>query len=108
MSRISASLRRAVERRARHRCEYCGLAQAGQEATFHIPRADGGPTTKDNLASRRLVGVGSGSSREVGSITTQPLTPGAWSAEQLAIGIQTQGLLQVFLACLLVAEVHFS
>ena len=36
------------------RCEYCGLAQVGQEATFHIdhivPRDAGGPTTLGNLA----------------------------------------------------------
>lgn len=54
MSDIPASLRRAVVRRARNRCEYCGLSQAGQEATFHIdhvlPRVDGGPTTLENLA----------------------------------------------------------
>lgn len=33
---------------------YCRLAQAGQEATFHLdhiqPRCDGGPTTLENLA----------------------------------------------------------
>ncbi len=43
-----------VTLRARGRCEYCQLAQAGQEATFHIdhivPRAAGGPTTVSNLA----------------------------------------------------------
>jgi hypothetical protein len=36
MSLIGARLRRAVIRRAADRCEYCGLSQAGQEATFHI------------------------------------------------------------------------
>jgi hypothetical protein len=39
---------------ARGRCEYCRLAQVGQEAEFHIdhvrPRAGGGPTTLENLA----------------------------------------------------------
>ena len=43
-----------VTLRARGRCEYCQLAQAGQEATFHIdhivPLAAGGPTTVSNLA----------------------------------------------------------
>jgi hypothetical protein len=43
-----------VIRRAKNRCEYCGLSQAGQEATFHIdhiiPVAAGGTTTADNLA----------------------------------------------------------
>lgn len=54
MSRISARLRRLVTKRARGRCEYCGLAQAGQEATFHIdhiiPRTAEGPTSLGNLA----------------------------------------------------------
>jgi hypothetical protein len=43
-----------VIRRAKNRYEYCGLSQAGQEATFHIdhiiPVAAGGTTTADNLA----------------------------------------------------------
>src|SRR5437763_5634289 len=51
---IPARLRRLVIRRAAGRCEYCGLAQEGQEATFHIdhivPQAAGGRTTLDNLA----------------------------------------------------------
>lgn len=55
MSRqIPAELRRLVIRRAQDRCEYCGLAQAGQEATFHVdhivPMNAGGPTIADNLA----------------------------------------------------------
>ncbi len=36
MSNISFELRRTVEARAKGRCEYCGLSQEGQEATFHI------------------------------------------------------------------------
>ena len=40
--------------RAGNRCEYCRLAQAGQEAASHIdhvvPRAALGPTTANNLA----------------------------------------------------------
>ncbi len=51
---ISPHLRRQVVQRARERCEYCGLAQAGQEATFHIdhvvPVTVGGQTALDNLA----------------------------------------------------------
>jgi hypothetical protein len=47
-------MREAVMTRAADRCEYCGLAQAGQEATFHIdhvvPRSDSGPTELENLA----------------------------------------------------------
>ncbi|MCC7424134.1 MAG: HNH endonuclease [Planctomycetaceae bacterium] len=54
MGDISARLRRLVVDRARNRCEYCGLSQVGQEATFHvdhvIPVSDGGPTAEDNLA----------------------------------------------------------
>jgi HNH endonuclease len=51
---ISASLRRQVIERAGNRCEYCGLAQTGQEATFHIdhvvPAIVGGNTSLENLA----------------------------------------------------------
>ena len=51
---ISAGLRRQVIERADNRCEYCGLAQTGQEAAFHIdhiaPVAGGGGTNLENLA----------------------------------------------------------
>ena len=51
---ISAHLRRQVIQRARSRSEYCGLAQAGQEAAFHIdhvvPVHAGGRTALNNLA----------------------------------------------------------
>ena len=54
MSSIPARMRRFVLERAGQRCEYCGLAQEGQEATFRIdhivPESAGGPTTTDNLA----------------------------------------------------------
>jgi hypothetical protein len=54
MPAIPTSLRRLVIQRAKNRCEYCKLSQAGQVATFHIdhitPVAAGGPTTADNLA----------------------------------------------------------
>jgi hypothetical protein len=54
MSPISIRLRRRVILRAGDRCEYCGLSQEGQEATFHIdhivPVAAGGPTVLENLA----------------------------------------------------------
>ena len=43
-----------VSQRAIGRCEYCGLSQEGQEATFHIdhiiPVAAGGQTIVENLA----------------------------------------------------------
>ena len=54
MSDIPTRLRRLVIRRAADRCEYCGLSQAGQEATFHIdhitPVVAGGATAAANLA----------------------------------------------------------
>jgi hypothetical protein len=54
MNDPNAGLRRLVVKRAGNRCEYCRLAQEGQEATFHIdhikPRALGGETTEGNLA----------------------------------------------------------
>lgn len=54
MGYIPQELRQQVIARADHRCEYCGLSQWGQAATFHIdhvmPLAAGGPTTLDNLA----------------------------------------------------------
>lgn len=54
MKDVPERLRRLVVKRAGSRCEYCGLAQEGQEATFHIdhimPRSASGPSTPDNLA----------------------------------------------------------
>jgi len=51
---IPARLRRLVIQRAAGCCEYCGLSQEGQEATFHIdhviPLAAGGETVAENLA----------------------------------------------------------
>lgn len=54
MSHVSAQIRREVVARANDRCEYCGLTQADQEATFHVdhvvPKIAGGPTDMVNLA----------------------------------------------------------
>lgn len=54
MTSVSARLRLQVVKRAGDRCEYCRLAQAGQEAAFHIdhimPVTAGGPTSLENLA----------------------------------------------------------
>ena len=54
MSYIPTDVRRLVIIRANSRCEYCTLAQVGQEATFHIdhviPVAVGGQTISENLA----------------------------------------------------------
>lgn len=51
---VPISLQRRVRMRAADRCEYCLIAQANQEATFHVdhivPRAVGGATTFENLA----------------------------------------------------------
>ncbi len=54
MGIIPAHLQRLVLERSGGRCEYCGLAQEGQEASFHIdhivPRVSEGDTTLENLA----------------------------------------------------------
>jgi HNH endonuclease len=54
MTTIPAALKRLVIQRSGDRCEYCGLSQAGQVATFHIdhvmPEMLGGATTAANLA----------------------------------------------------------
>lgn len=54
MSAIPSSLRQLVIQRAANRCEYCGISQVGQVATFHIdhivPSVAGGATSADNLA----------------------------------------------------------
>jgi hypothetical protein len=51
---IPLSLRRLVIQRSKDRCEYCGISQLGQVATFHIdhiiPVVAGGETTAENLA----------------------------------------------------------
>jgi hypothetical protein len=51
---IPGELRELVTSRAGERCEYCQLAQAGQEASFHVdhvvPRRSNGPTLASNLA----------------------------------------------------------
>ena len=54
MSYIPVDIRRLVITRANNRCEYCTLAQEGQEATFHIdhifPVVAGGQTIVENLS----------------------------------------------------------
>jgi hypothetical protein len=54
MTKIPAALRRLVIQRANNRCEYCGISQIGQVATFHIdhviPVVAGGETIAENLA----------------------------------------------------------
>ncbi|MBM3853963.1 MAG: HNH endonuclease [Verrucomicrobia bacterium] len=51
---VLGQLRQIVVARARNRCEYCGLAQDGQEAAFHVdhivPATAGGQTEAENLA----------------------------------------------------------
>jgi hypothetical protein len=54
MGMIPVHLQRLVARRARSRCEYCGLSQEGQEAQFHVdhvvPVLHAGETIEENLA----------------------------------------------------------
>ena len=54
MSKVSKLMRGQVIDRADNRCEYCGLDQDTQEATFHVdhvvPRSAHGPTALSNLA----------------------------------------------------------
>lgn len=54
MRTIPVALRRLIIQRADNRCEYCGISQIGQVATFHIdhvlPVVAGGETTPENLA----------------------------------------------------------
>lgn len=54
MSVFPARLRQLVVTRAGGRCEYCGLSQECQEATFHIdhivPKSAGGSSLAENLA----------------------------------------------------------
>lgn len=54
MTIVPRRLRALVVARAGSHCEYCGLAQEGQEATFHVdhvvPVAADGPTAAGNLA----------------------------------------------------------
>lgn len=51
---IPSDMRRDMIERAKDRCEYCGLAQLGQEATFHIdhiiPVVENGPTELSKFA----------------------------------------------------------
>lgn len=52
--KVPLFLRRLVIERSEDRCEYCGISQLGQVATFHIdhiiPFVAGGETTAENLA----------------------------------------------------------
>lgn len=54
MPAIPVSLRRLVIQRANNRCEYCGISQDGQVATFHVdhivPAMANGKTISENLA----------------------------------------------------------
>jgi hypothetical protein len=75
MSDVTTRLRRLVVDRAGGRCEYCGLSQEGQEATFHIdhivPRVAGGPTVAENLA---LACVSCSLRKEARRSASDPLT----------------------------------
>ena len=75
---VPAHLRRHVIQRAQNRCEYCGLAQTGQEAAFHadhvVPVLAGGKTTLDNLA---LACVSCSLRKGARQTATDPLTGAA-------------------------------
>ncbi len=51
---LNASIREAVIKRAKNRCEYCQMHQSLQGGTFHVehvvPRSRGGLSELDNLA----------------------------------------------------------
>lgn len=72
---ISDELRQVVINRAQNRCEYCGLSQNGQAATFHIdhilPVSSGGETVAENLA---LACVGCSLHKSARTIIADPLT----------------------------------
>ena len=75
MSDIPARLRRLAGLRAGNQCEYCGLSQQGQEATFHIdhilPKSAGGRTRAANLA---LACVSCSLRKEARRSATEPIT----------------------------------
>lgn len=75
MTAIPARLRRLVVTRAGNRCEYCGLAQEGQEATFHIdhiiPVTARGRTVAENLA---LACVSCSLRKEARRLVPEPMT----------------------------------
>lgn len=52
--RVASALAGLVKTRAENRCEYCGMSQSLQGATFHvehiIPLTCGGSSTTENLA----------------------------------------------------------
>ena len=74
-SYIPDELRQHVIDRAQNRCEYCGLSQLGQAATFHVdhifPVSAGGQTSPENLA---LACVGCSLHKSARSIVPDPLT----------------------------------
>lgn len=107
MSRhISDDLRQLVVNRANNRCEYCGLSQRGQAATFHIdhiyPVAAGGETMADNLA---LACVGCSLYKAARLTVSDPETENLvplfhprqeeWSAHFRWEGVQVVGLTSV-------------
>jgi hypothetical protein len=54
MSAVDQVVAARIRERASDRCEYCGMHQSLQGATFHVehvlPSSRGGPSTIDNLA----------------------------------------------------------
>lgn len=72
---IPDDLRKLVIERAQNRCEYCGLSQMGQAATFHvdhiIPVSADGQTISENLA---LACVGCSLHKSARSMVSDPVT----------------------------------
>jgi hypothetical protein len=72
---IPRDLRELVIDRAQNRCEYCGLSQDGQAATFHVdhilPISAGGQTIANNLA---LACVGCSLYKAARLLAPDPLT----------------------------------
>lgn len=77
---VPASLRRRVALRAKNRCEYCGLSELGQAATFHldhvVPVVAGGATIFNNLALACIhCSLRKGARQKVKDPATGRLTP---------------------------------
>jgi hypothetical protein len=104
-SHIPEDLRRFVVNRAENRCEYCGLSQRGQAATFHVdhifPVSAGGQTASDNLA---LACVGCSLHKAARVTVPDPLTnelipifhprQETWSTHFQWDGVRVEGLTQ--------------
>ena len=99
MRSISPSLRQFVFDLVDNRCEYCGLSQTGEAATFHvdhvIPLAEGGQATEENLALACV----SCSLRKAARLNEIDMECGVMSrSESAADGRRLYGQKRIFLA----------